>query len=310
MKGIEIIKSKQQKWATKKNLKLVGGTISNKGEEIYLENLADNLFQPLAVDILNQFENGDGNETSDSNGKLAKMKALHSSSALVVNAFQYWNKKDVYPILYACNLCSKYPSGIDMMKENIGSHKPKIYSITRNPKAKIIDFEVKFKISDNTKSFPIQPNIDIVIGNFLPEVFAIESKFAEPYRDKPKGIRKAYIDNKAFWTELPELYRLAQEICPENNRFQYLDAAQLIKHILGLKARYPDNGFRLLYLWYDVMGNDGAEHRKEIEEFEKITKSDAIKFSHITYQEVIKTLSDEFYKDNESYCDYMTQRYI
>lgn len=310
MNGLKFIKTKQRNWATQRNLKLVGGTIPNKGEKNYLEKLDENLFQPLANEILSQLENGDGNETKNSLFRLAKMNALHSSSAIVVNTFQYWHKKDVYPILYACKLCSKHPSGVDIMIENIGSNQPKIFSISRNPRANQIDFESKFRISDDTKAFPIPPNIDIVIGNFQPEIFAIESKFAEPYRDKPKAICKAYIDNKSLWTDLPELNKLANEICPNTDMFQYLDAAQLIKHILGLKTSYNKERFRLLYLWYDLVGKEGAEHRKEIEKFEVIAKRDNINFSHITYQEVIQNLSDEFYNGNEEYCNYMTERYI
>jgi hypothetical protein len=103
---------------------------------------------------------------------------------------------------------------------------------------------------------------------------------------------------------------LAKEISPDNNKFHYLDAAQLIKHILGLKKNLNKSDFRLLYLWYDVIGQDGAEHRKEIEQFAEIAKKDNIKFSHITYQEVIMKLSKEFYVGNEKYCDYLTDRYL
>lgn len=68
--------------------------------------------------------------------------------------------------------------------------------------------------------------------------------------------------------------------------------------------------FHLLYLWYDVIGKEGVEHRKEIEQFAEIAKRDNVKFSHITYQEVIIKLFEEFYKGNESYCDYLTERYL
>ena len=125
---------------------------------------------------------------------------------------------------------------------------------------------------------------------------------------------------------LPNLYELAKEISPDDTKFQYLDAAQLIKHILGLKnscdkynfqikpglngRRLFTRSFRLLYLWYDVLGKDGVEHRKEIEQFAEIAQRDNIKFSHITYQEVIMKLSKEFYEGNEDYLNYITDRYL
>ena len=106
MNGLDFIKSKQQSWAKRKNFNLLGGTIPNKGEKNYLYSLADNLFEPLSKENLDSYNSGDGNETKDSKTRLAKMKALHSSSAIVVNLFQYWQGKDVCPILNACKLTS------------------------------------------------------------------------------------------------------------------------------------------------------------------------------------------------------------
>jgi hypothetical protein len=288
MNGLEFIKSKQQNWASRKGIKLVGGNIPDKGEKNYLYNLTDNLFEPLSKESLDCYNSGDGNETKDSKTRLAKMKALHSSSAIVINLFQYWQERDVSPIVYACKLCSK----------------------SKNNFTNEIKFEEKFEISGDKSQFPFSPNIDIVIKDSQSFVYAIESKFTEPYREKPKGIKLKYIDNLSFWNGLPGLYELAKEICPDNNKFQYLDAAQLLKHILGLKKKHHKNGFHLLYLWYDVIGKNGFEHREEIEQFAEIAKGDNIKFSHITYQEVIIKLTQEFYVGNEEYCNYLTNRYL
>lgn len=295
MTGLEFIKSKQQSWAYRKRLTLVGGTIPDRGEKNYQQGLNDNLFEQLSKESLDYFNSGDGSETKDSKTRLAKMKALHSSSAIVVNLFQYWQHKDVYPIMYACKLCSKSPSRINNI---IGS---------RNK----LKFEEQFEISRDKSQFPFSPNIDVVIEDVESTVYAIESKFTEPYNSgKQKEIKEKYIDNSSFWNGLSNLYELAKEICPNNNKFKYLDAAQLIKHTLGLRNRYNKKGFHLLYLWYDVIGTDGIEHRKEIEQFAEIAKKDGIRFNHITYQEVIIRLSKEFYLGNEKYVDYLTDRYL
>ena len=295
MTGLEFIKSKQQNWGIRKGFDLVGGTIPDKGEKNYLHNLTDNLFEPLSKESLDCFNLGDGNETKDTKTRLAKMKSLHSSSAIAVNLFQYWQKKDVYPIVYACKLCSK--------TGKIGEE--------HSTSTSKIKFEEKFEISGDKSLFPYSPNIDVVIKDFQSLIFAIESKFTEPYNSrKQKGISQKYIDNVSFWNGLSNLYELAKEISPDNNKFQYLDAAQLIKHILGLKKKHNKNGFHLLYIWYDVIGKDDAEHRKEIEQFAEIAKKDNIKFSQVTYQEVITKLTKEFYIGNENYCDYLTDRYL
>lgn len=309
MNGLEFIKSKQQNWAKRKGFELVGGTIPNKGEKNYLCNLADNLFEPLSKENLKCYNSGDGNETKDSKTRLAKMKALHSSSAIVVNLFQYWQEKDVCSILKACKLTSR-ASRTERIIENISSDSPKETPIISSPLNYKIKFEEKFEISDDKSQYPHSPNIDVVIYTPLSEI-AIESKFSEPYSSrKHSGLKQKYVENPTFWKGLSNLHKLAQEISPDDNKFLHLDAAQLIKHILGLRKSNNKKNFHLLYLWYDVIGKEGVEHRKEIDLFAEIAQKDNIKFSHITYQEVISTLARGFYEGNENYCNYLTDRYL
>lgn len=293
MNGLKYIQLKQQNWAKRKGLELFGGTIPNKGEKNYLNSITANIFnQQLSEENQQNFNAGDGSETKDSKTRLAKMKALHSSSALPVNVFQYWQNKDTYPIAYACKLCAK-KEDIENISEING-----------------IAFEQKFEISKDKNLFPRSPNLDVVIKNSKKGIYAIESKFTEPYKKKQKGLSDRYTSDESFWKGLPNLKPLADKISPDNNEFKYLDAAQLLKHILGLKKQLGKSGFCLLYIWYDVIGIDGFEHRKEIEKFAEIAKKDNIKFSHITYQEVIINLSDNFYTNNEDYIHYLTDRYL
>lgn len=293
MNGSKYIQLKQQNWAKRKGLELVGGTKPDRGEKNYVDDIALNIFnQKLSKETLQDFKKGDGNETKDTTSRLAKMKALHSSSALPVNVFQYWQEKDVSPILSACKLINRRPFNSDTV-----------------PNA--VRFEQKFEISKDKMLFPKTPNLDVVI-EYNNRVFAIESKFTESYNGKPKGLRKAYTkdESKSFWKGITNLEKLGNKISPDNNKFKYLDAAQLLKHILGLKKAHNKSGFTLLYLWYDVIGKDGAAHREEIEQFTTIAKSDGVTFRHITYQEVIVKLSKEFYVGNEDYVDYLSERYL
>lgn len=293
MNGLKYIQAKQQNWAKRNGLELFGGTIPNEGKKNYLNSITANIFnQQLSKETDKNFKEGDGNETKDSKTRLAKMKALHSSSALPVNVFQYWQEKDVSSILSACRLINRRSFNSDTL-----------------PNA--VRFEQKFEICDNKKDFPKKPNLDVVI-EYDHNVYAIESKFTEPYNGKPKGLRKVYTSAQLdqLWKGIPSLQKLANIISPDINKFEYLDVAQLIKHILGLKNKNLEGGFTLLYLWYDVIGNDGLEHRKEIEKFAEIVKKDNIKFRHITYQEVIINLSKEFYVGNEDYINYLTDRYL
>ncbi len=274
-----------------KGVELVGGTKHNRGEKNYVASLCENVFEgSLSEETQQDFKNGDGNETNDSEARLAKMKALHSSSALAVNVFQYWQHKDVNPILYACRLSNR--KGFE-----------------EKSRPNTVRFEQKFEISNDKKTFPRSPNLDVVIAcdNM---VYAIESKFTEPYKGKQKGLNEKYLGDKTFWRGIPKLEQLARENSPKNKTFKYLDAAQLLKHILGLKTQKGKTGFKLLYLWYDVLGKDGFEHRKEIEVFAEIAKKDNVQFRAISYQEVIINLSKNFYKGNKVYVDYLTNRYL
>jgi hypothetical protein len=89
-----------------------------------------------------------------------------------------------------------------------------------------------------------------------------------------------------------------------------LHPAQLVKHILGLKNKYNKRAFRLLYLWYDVHGEESYEHRKKIERFSEIVKKDGIKFSSISYQKLILNLAKNYYHGNEKYFNYIIDRYL
>lgn len=290
MNGLNYVKSKQIAWAKRNNLTLYGSQFPNKGEKAYLDEIAKNLFMPLSNESRNQFKKGDGNEMKDTGvdgSSRAKMKALHSSSALPVNLFQYWqNRNDIYKIAYVCGLCRK-----------------------DNRNANKIEFEKKFPIFKNSTT---NPNIDVVIEcNNDDNLYAIESKFSEPYSNqRKKSFSDKYFENDLIWDKLPNLKKLAEDIMQNNEIYKYLDVAQLIKHILGLTKNHNKSNFRLLYLWYDVVGQDGFEHRKEIEQFAEIAKKDNVRFSHITYQEVILKLSKEFYEGNEEYVNYLTDRYI
>lgn len=289
MKAYDYICIKQIQWALNHKIPLIGskGTL---GQPAYTKNLDRNLFEPLEPDVEKSFLNGDGNEIKSSNGNPAKMQALHSSSALGVNIFQYWQKINrLSDIAAACKLCRK-----------------------GNNISKKIVFEDKYPIDSN---FKYSPNIDVVFHNSdksKVKRFAIECKFSEPYSSRGhSGLQAKYLVNlQAIWKDIPYVYNLAKSICPDDNSFVYLHSAQLIKHILGLKKEFGKNGFRLLYLWYDVPGEKGAIHRKEIQDFSDVMKSDNVKFHAISYQELIITLAKEFRNVHNDYITYIVDRYL
>lgn len=287
MNGYEYILAKQTAWATDSGIALVGSK-GNRGRRAYTRDLDQNLFQPLLPDVRKAFADGDGGELG-SRKYPGKMQAIHSSSALGVNIFQYWKSiNDVPAIAAQCGLC------------RIGSQ------VSRD-----IYFEEKFPISD---SFGYHPNIDVVIHNAQSakiKRFAIECKFSEAYgAHKHGGLKAKYFELAEPWTDIPCLFNFAKTISPDDKKFVHLHPAQLLKHILGLKRQYGKDGFRLLYLWYDVLGEQGARHRDEVLEFAEVAKSDGIKFHSLTYQELIVKLSKISRTEHSDYIRYLTERYL
>lgn len=284
MNARSFILFKQRIWANSKGLKLIGSKVE-RGESNYTTSLNDNLFMPLTKEAEKTFKEADGNELD---GFPCKMQALHSSSALAVNIFQYWMDNDVSIIASACGLCR-----------------------ANNVKREIL-FEKKYPIS---ASFDIPPNIDVVINNIGEQryrAYAVECKFTEPYSQRaegPDGLKEKYLCLEELWDDIPETYKLAKSISPNDSTNKYLHSAQLIKHILGLRRAYG-KAFRLLYLWYDVIGEEGYQHRLEIGRFRDIVRKDNIAFHAISYQELIFNLHNMHTDNDIEYLDYIEQRYL
>ena len=282
MDGLDFIQSKQLAWACRKGL-------SPTDKEGYLMRVEDNLYEPLSSESVTAFSAGNGLEMADGVCRPAKMKALYSSSALVVNVFHHWQGRDARSLMCACGLCDEFDA------------QSSIYDIK---------FEQKLPISADRRRFPVPPHVDVLITAADGCVYAVEGKFAEPYRGHSKGISLRYVEDVSLWEGLPYLHELAWEVASDNHAFRYLDAAQLLKHILGLKAHCTDAPFRLLYLWYDVPGEAGCAHRREINRFADIARKDHVAFFHTTYQVVFVRLLRNSYNGNEAYCDYLNDRYL
>ena len=288
MRSLRYCKDRQIRWAQDCRLNLVGSQ-GDRGERAYAATLDENLFQPLSRETRSDFESADGNELK---GLRCKMQAVHSSAALTVNVFEYWrSQSDRQPLTAALGLDSG-----QIVK---------------------VSFEAGRQITDNPrgKGFAKNPTLDVVLsskdGHVTHEV-GIECKFTEAYgRRQPekRGLPPAYLEANDLWTGLPNCHRLAKHLCPQDKRFIYLHAAQLLKHILGLKHRNSKGGFQLVYLWFDVPGETSAKHRTELHEFTRIVASDDIAFHSLTYQDLIQSLAK--YRDgHQAYVDYLSERYL
>lgn len=277
-----LIKSKLQLWALRKGIPLIGSK-GDKGGKYYTLNRDDNFYLPPSLETVNDFKNANGQEFGNGIDP-GKIQALHSSSALAVNFFEYWKASSDKEFL---------AKGLKIPSKNIVD----------------IRFEQKYPILN--RNHP-PPNIDVEIQYEDKNVCAIECKFTEAYskRENTNGIQTEYIKN-ASWAGLSNLLAFAKSICPTDEINKCLHPAQLIKHTLGLMKEFKDKKkFRLLYLWYDAYGEEGSVHRKELDSFSAIMKNDGITFQSITWQELITSMGTKHFPVHKDYFDYITERYL
>jgi hypothetical protein len=249
----------------------------------YTATLAGNLFRPLSSNSLSALGRGQGGELGRRNAGATppKFHALHSSSALAANVFDYWQGKNLSVLTTALLSPNQLES---------------------------IEVEVPFATG---YGFPC--NLDVVLEASSNDwVLAIESKFTEPYRGSKPELKLGYvpIGSDSAWKKLglDNCDRIARDLQVNPKRFQFLDAPQLLKHILGLH-RKTLGSFRLLYLYYGVNGEAGNTHSAEVDEF-KGSVGNEIDFDSITYQDLVRLIRESL--DNAShrdYLDYLKHRY-
>jgi hypothetical protein len=222
MNTLEYVKQKQKYWAKMKNINLQGSK-GELGDPIYTLTLKQNMFQMLSESTKRELQQGDGNELGDETGP-GKIQALHSSSALGINAFEYWKMNKRFTTM---------AKALGVSTLNIDH----------------IEFEEKYEIFRTAKK---HPNIDVNIHYKNQYLIGIECKYTEPfqYRNMNSGLKTKYINDFQFWHEFPNLKIIASEISPNDDKYKYLHCAQLIKHVLGMYIKKRNKSkFMLMYIY-------------------------------------------------------------
>jgi hypothetical protein len=228
------------------------------------------------------FEQGSGSELIDRARTPAKMRALHSSSALAVNFFDYWVDRDTTPLTRA----------LETGPEPV---------------------EVRFEVQYPTGLGGIPPNLDVVLERRDGFVIALESKFTEWMKAKTANLApfkdKYFPAGTGLWEKagLPATQRLAESMQAGDIFFRHLDAAQLLKHALGL-ANNLGTGFRLFYIYYDASGDEALAHEIEIKKFSDRV-GEELGFRSVSYQELLLSLEAGQGVDSE-YLGYLRGRYF
>ena len=241
--------------------------------------LEEQFHEPLDVAARREFLNGAGGELTGE-GAEGHLYSLLSSAALAVNVFQHWRYRPKGGLLRALKL----PAGPAWM-----------------------EYERAFPIRAGFGT-PPQADVTLARAGEQPWLCAIEAKFGEPYAGMPQhGLRPAHAGH-AFFQDWPRLAKLAKQISPEDRIHQHLHAAQLLKHLLGLKT--SGERFALAYLWFDVGGPAGRRHRDEAHEFTLRARRDGLDVWAMSWQELWASLAEEAPEpEHAAYLKYLSDRY-
>ena len=123
-------------------------------------------------------------------------------------------------------------------------------------------------------------------------VIGIESKRHEPFRDsKVAKLSDAY--DRDVWGEAMQGWCAMRDLLrAEPRRYKHLDAAQLVKHALGLATESARSGLHpvLVYLYaepLDACRNPEVAflaHRREIEDFHAIVAGNRVRFATCSWR--------------------------
>jgi hypothetical protein len=226
------------------------------------------LFASLTSSARNQFASAPG-------GELQKMHSFRSSSALAVNVFLPWEQD---------------PTGIAHLLGGSDGYES-------------VAFEQPFATDVSW-----DPHLDVILaGGDVP--VAVESKFVEPYDDKERAtVAEAYFRRPDLWEGMDELRNTARQIADGKVVFERLEAAQLIKHSLGLANKYGAGQFKLVYVWYRIPGAKADRHQEEIDQFEE-SIGNSIDLNVLTYQDLFVELQMHE-EPMTGYFDYLRDRYF
>jgi len=269
---IDQVLNAQRDWAAGKGL-----TIDDRG---YLSDVSLNLHGGLSPAVRAAFEEADGNELTDRSGRPAKMRALISSSALAVNVFQHWTLRDPEPL------------GPVLGLPGVVTH---------------VEFERRLR----TGAPGTPPNLDVVLTLADGGMVGIESKFTEWMKrdDGQAGSMAPYFRaSPSLWERagLVACAQLARAVYEQEERFAYLNVPQLLKHALGLRGAGAAT-WSLGYVWYDLDGVAGEQHRQELRRFADAVGKEVALWS-LSYQELFTAL-ERVPGIDHAYLSYLVRRY-
>lgn len=239
-------------------IKSLGESLISSEREFYVNSIDDNLVPGVKIaDFWDDLAQGDGTELQPRDNTPPKFCALFSSSALVVNTFGLFKHSTQDMVIH----------GETGFRE--------------------IGFE--FKCRNGLRG--MNPNLDLLALSGS-KIVGVESKFTEVLSSKPAKFSEAY--QSAVQVKLGDdpWADMFHSLKSNPNRFKFLDAAQLVKHALGLTHHFSseEKSLALFYLYWEPMNTDDVKefssHREEVKEFELSVKNSSLTFRAMSYLEL------------------------
>ena len=270
---VDLIKRRQQAWAQRQRQ-----TLDKDG---YCGCADDNVFQGLSDAARSELIRGGGRELA-LDGARCKFQATHSSSALACNWFDYWRERDFGVLSAAFGVPSPFVT-------------------------------LRLEAHVRTGMRGADANLDVLLTTADGGLFAVESKFTEPYMPTPAKfvLKPQYFSHKRLrWTEvhLPGCQIVAERLRTGQHDYKVLDVAQLLKHMLALGR--TGKRWTLCCLWYVVPGPEADAHRDDLKTFTAQIGADAAHFTALTYQELFSRISALAGDEHADYVAYLRDRYI
>jgi hypothetical protein len=188
-------------------------------------------------DVREDFESADGGELRERSGRPPKFHAVHSSSALVVNTLGSFRRA-------ASRLQFRGETGFQSLR---------------------------FEFQCPTGAGRGRANLDVLLSGREMNV-AIESKLTELLTPKTAKFSSKYDRVVQEIADRPwrDLYRA---LTAQPTMYQHLDAAQLVKHYLGLRTYFGVRPVTLVYLFWEPTNATAFEpYRQHAVEVEKLTR--------------------------------------
>lgn len=226
--------------------------------EGYLDDWRDNLIEGVtAADFEADLRRGAGNELTDRPDEPAKFRAAYSSSALAVNTFAPFRRQ------------------------------PERLSL-----AGITGFDaLEFEYPCDNGLVGTNPHFDL-FARTATTVIAVESKFLEPLRQQAAQFSDQYSRPFMGTADRPRIAeepwaRMYARLRSDPQTYRHLDAAQLVKHYLGLRHSFSTHERTLVYLhWEPANAADLAVYRDlrlEINDFAAAVAGCDTRFVALSY---------------------------